>query len=203
MKIIRIAAVVLAAVTAVLVVGGLVMDDAFGVRSTVVVDAPLDVAMAHVVDMEKHTAWSPWKHKDPSMVITYGPTTVGEGAFYTWTSDNSGSGKHTLTEVEDLRVEDLVEFDGMGEGHGFFTFEPMGEQTKVTWGFDSHMEVFLLGPWMVRVMDMEGLLQQDFDLGTSLYAEQVHADMEARAKAAAEAAAMAEAEAATDEAAAE
>ena len=107
-----------------------------------VIDAPPQVAYNQVNNLKNWNKWSPWAQIDPETKWEYSSDPVGEGAWYTWTSDHKDVGKGKLTIAEatigkTLKTE--IEFEGMGTGYGTWKFEPQVDKTKVTWGFDTHV----------------------------------------------------------------
>lgn len=188
------------AVAAVVVIGGLAMSNEFGVSESVTVDAPQALAYELVADIKNHEQWNPWKMKDDTMVVSYPGETVGEGAAYAWTSENSGEGVNTFTKADAPNsISTEVEFKGMGIGYGTWSFEPDGDGTKVTWAFESKIDVPVMGPWIVMVSDPSSELTKDFSTALAALKPVVEAEAKARAeaqaKAEAEAQAKAEAEA--------
>lgn len=102
------------------------------------VDAPVAIAYNVVNDFTAQKDWNPWKAADPTMELTMGDRTAGEGATYSWTSENSGKGSQLITRsVKNETVETEVNFEGMGKGIANYSFVPNGNKTTVTWDFKS------------------------------------------------------------------
>jgi effector-binding domain-containing protein len=98
------------------------------------------------------------------MQITMGDKSVGEGAHYSWTGEESGSGKMSILNSEpsqNLMIE--VEFDGMGTAKAPWTFSTTPEGTYVTWGFDSKMPYPMNA--MLLFTDMTAAIGNDFERG--------------------------------------
>lgn len=134
-------------------------------RSTTI-NAPVELVYAQVDDFKKWPEWMPWIKKDPDMKISWGDKTQGEGASYSWTSENPevGNGKLSFTKVEANRsLTTKLEFEGMNPGYGGWTFTPEGDATKVTWTMDSDMGMNPIGRVMGMFMDQ--MVGPDFEKG--------------------------------------
>lgn len=111
----------------------------YAVERSRIVNAPAGHVFEQVIELRNHAAWSPWRARDETMVFTYSEPSRGDGAYYEWTSDNSGDGKYEITnsqtEIAIRRIETKITFIGMGSSDGWWTFEPQGDKTNVTWGF--------------------------------------------------------------------
>lgn len=124
-------------VLAVLVIAtALAMPRGYRVERSIEIDAPIAVVFAQVNDLHNHAAWSPWKARDPTMKLTFGKVTVGEGATYSWTSAKSGSGSYEITaSAPSRRIETRVDFHGKRLSNGYWNFsEDRAGNVKVTWG---------------------------------------------------------------------
>lgn len=167
MKILKIVGIVLIVLVAIIIVLGLVAPKEFSAERHTTIEAPLELVFNTVNDLSTWESWSPWKEMDPEMKVTLGETTVGEGASYTWTGEESGSGKMTiLTSNPHENLETEVFFDGMGSAKGPWSFEATEEGTKVSWGFQSKIPF----PWnaLMLFQNMEAAVQKDFDRGLEL-----------------------------------
>ena len=68
-------------------------DGSFDVSKTKVIDAPAEVVYNNVKDFRNWEQWGPWMEEDTNMTITYAEKTEGEGASYSWKSEEMGDGK--------------------------------------------------------------------------------------------------------------
>jgi hypothetical protein len=124
-------------------------------RSLVMAATPADV-MPALTDLKVfEEQWSPWADLDPNQTVTYSPSTVGAGAWYTWSGDeNVGAGKMSITE---------------------------GQGARVTWSFDSEND--LMAKAFGLFMDMDQMLGADFDKGLNKLKPIVEAAAVARVEA--------------------
>lgn len=105
----------------------------------------------HLPNWEK---WSTWKLSDPTMVNEYSDPATGVGAYYTWTSENSGSGRLEIKEaVLNESMKTALNFDGQGQGRGYWKLEATDSGTMVTWGFVSDADGSLVGKFFNLMMD--------------------------------------------------
>ena len=101
------------------------------------IDAPPGVVFAHVNDFHNWDAWSPWAKLDPGMKQTYEGPAAGTGASYSWEGNGKvGQGRMTISESRPnelirIHLEFIKPFPGVCPTT--FTFEPHGNQTRVTW----------------------------------------------------------------------
>ena len=154
MKLLRIVAIVAGVATAAVVGVGFLLPSDYGAERSIVVAAPPEVVFDQVNDLRKNEAWSPWKAKDDTMAITYSDEPVGEGAWYSWTSKNSGSGKLVITRsVRGEALETSLDFAEQGKAQGYWKFEAVDGGTKVTWGLRGNSGMNVAGRYMGLMMD--------------------------------------------------
>ena len=126
-----------AVVMVVLLIVVAMQSSEFRIKRTVRMSAPPHIAFAHVNDLHKWEAWSPWARLDPQMKQVYEGEPAGTGASYTWNGNNQvGEGRTTIVESRPaelvrLKLEFVRPFACTNDVA--FTFEPEGEQTAVTW----------------------------------------------------------------------
>ena len=167
MKVLKFAAVALVALLAVVLVGGLLLPNAYRVERSTTIDAPVAVVYEQIADLERQEAWNAWKKADDTMVWTYGEVTRGS---YTWTSENSGDGVYTIEEAtEPTRVVATVDFGEMGRGTATWDIAEMGpQQSRVTWAMSGESPG-IVGAWMNLVL--EGMIGADFERGLASLAD--------------------------------
>lgn len=203
MKLLKILGGLLAAIVAIVVIGGVILPKDYRVERSVLVSAPADLAYAQVSNLERWNDWSPWKKMDPSMKVTYGDKKEGVGASYAWDGEAAGKGELTIKTAEPGKsLTTFVDFGARGQSDGYWRFEPSGEETRVTWGF-SGTNKGIFGGWFSMMMDdMVGAQFLEGLQGIKLLAEKDAAEAEElaakQAEEAAAAAAAAEAAAGSE-----
>ena len=103
------------------------------------INAPASLLFQKVNDFKEWPSFSPWIEQEPDANITYGDTTIGEGASYSWEGEILGEGQMTTKTVEpNTSISQLIEFKAPFEAKSNvnWTFEPTENGTKVTWAMD-------------------------------------------------------------------
>lgn len=171
MKLLKKIGLVLLGLIVLLVVVSFLLPGKVHVERSLVMKTNPETAFAQVNNLKNWGKWSPWHQLDPEMKITYAGPEAGAGASYSWISDHDqvGCGKLTIQESQQNQfIRSAMEFDGMGTSYATYTFEPVAEGTKVTWGMDSDSKEM---PWTFYVpskyfnLFMDDLLGKDFEKG--------------------------------------
>ncbi len=152
MKLLKIFGGLVAAIALVFVIGGAVLPKDFHVEREIVVDAPPEVAFAEINDLRGWEAWSPWKERDPTMVLTYGDQTEGVGGNYSWTGKDGGGSMKIVKSEAPHRLETEIDFGEMGVSNGAWAFAPDGDGTKISWSMKGALPG-LMGGWLGTQMD--------------------------------------------------
>lgn len=172
----------LAAIIAILVVGFIVVvamqPDDFRIARSATMAAPAEKVFAQVNDFHKWDAWSPWIKLDPGAKITFESPTAGEGAVFRWSgNDEIGEGSMTIiesrpSELIRLRLEFTRPMQDAADTT--FTFEPAGDQTKVTWIMSGKNEDFI-SKAVCLVMNMDKVVGSKFEEGLAKMEQVVEA----------------------------
>ena len=175
MRILRIILISLAALIGLALIASLLTAKEVTTSRSIVINAPQEVVFNTVNNLESWEDWSPWKEMEPDMQISYGASTVGEGASYSWVGEETGSGTMSIAASKSPEsITTLVEFDGQGNADGEWSFEQTPEGTKTTWGFHSKFPVpFNL---MLLFMDIEKFVGKDFERGLTLLKDKIEAE---------------------------
>ncbi len=134
------------------------------VQKSKVIDAPISMLYSTVTDMSQQETWNSWATMDTTMDITVSSPSTGEGASYSWTSENSGEGKYTQHDLvynESVRMD--LDFAGQSAG-GDWRFEEVDGGTEVTWSFDG------TSPWPRNLTNFIGkmVLGKSFSKGLDM-----------------------------------
>jgi len=110
---------------------------AFQVERSTTINAPPAAVFAEVNDFHRWDAWSPWVKVDPNAKATFEGAEAGNGAVFKW-AGNAEVGEGSMTILDSrapshihIRLDFLEPMEGSSQVE--FAFEPVGEQTKVTW----------------------------------------------------------------------
>lgn len=128
----------------IVIVGGAIYfgtkDGKFDVSRTKTFNAPAEVVFNNVNDFRNWEKWGPWMKEDTEMEINYAEKTQGEGAAYSWKSEEMGDGSmQTARVIPNKEIDQKIVFDtpiGNSESEIYWRFEPSEEagKTNVTWG---------------------------------------------------------------------
>ncbi len=149
------------------------MSDTYTVSRSATIDAPPEQVYAHIVDLRKMEAWSPWEKMDPNMTKTYSGAESGVGARYSWAGNRKvGEGSMEITDVkENSKVEMALEFLKPFKASNTTSLEltPDGDGTRVTWAMTGRKTL------MTRVMgifkSMDAMVGPDFEAGLATLKE--------------------------------
>lgn len=139
---------------------------AYEVNRTKILKAPVDVVYSNVSDYKNWEAWLPWKELDPSMTISYGAKTQGEGATYSWNSNDQGNGKMEMVEaVQNESIKNEMTFEGMGASQGLWRFKAVEGGTEVTWGMKTEESPFIMKAFSAMSGGWDNMMGPMFERG--------------------------------------
>ncbi|HTJ79115.1 MAG TPA: SRPBCC family protein [Rariglobus sp.] len=128
---------VIAIIVAVFVAIVAMRPSEFRIERSAAMSAPVPAVFAHVNDLHKWQAFSPWAKMDPSAKNTFSGPLDGVGAVFEWAGNRQvGQGRMTIVESRSnelirFRLDFLKPFAATNTA--VFTFKPDGDQTVVTW----------------------------------------------------------------------
>ncbi len=134
------------------------------VESEVTVNTPASGPFDQVNQLRNWENWSPWHKIDPNQKLEYSDPDNGQGAWYTWESDNKNvdHGKLTLATVEsNKKIVTTLEFRKWGTNTSSFDFTESDGATTVRWSMDNEFKGFA----KIFGAMMKGRLKQQFDEG--------------------------------------
>lgn len=146
---------------------GMVLPTDYSLSRSVVITG--DVAKVHrfVGDLKRWEEWTPWKENDPSLVVTYGPTTTGIGASQSWTGED-GNGELTFVGFDpnvgiDYSMAIIMEETRM-PASGSIQYKSVAGGTEVTWSMKGDMKgMGIVAGWFATLSD--SLMGPLFDQG--------------------------------------
>ena len=148
--------IVLGALVALFLVGGLLMSSDFKVTRKVTIQA--DVARGHEMcgELRNWDKWAPWKEQDPTIVTTYGATTTGVGASQTWTGKD-GAGELTFTRCDPQQgiAYDMAFINGEQRmpAQSWMNYTASSGAVEVEWGMTGEMDMPIIGPYFAMMSD--------------------------------------------------
>ncbi|MET7029923.1 SRPBCC family protein [Sediminicola luteus] len=168
MRIVKKIGIGLLVIIGLLLIVALFVSNDFHYEKSITINKPIEEVWENTKSLKAIDTWSPWMEYDPNMKKELSGTDGTIGAKVTWESDHEkvGKGSQTITKIDkpNLFATDLKFYTPYeSEAKGFIELKPEGNNTIVTWGFDSEMPYpFNL---MQLFMDIEEAIGEDFDLG--------------------------------------
>ncbi|HGG04291.1 MAG TPA: hypothetical protein ENK28_02440 [Aliiroseovarius sp.] len=126
------------------------------VERSVMIKATPDQIFPQINSLKANNNWSPWLSRDPEIKLTFEGPDSGVGNKMSWQSDHPqvGNGaQEIVASVENQRVDLKLDFGPKGGADAYFLLAPEGDETQVTWGFETDMGRNPIGRWMGLMMD--------------------------------------------------
>jgi len=164
MKVVKWILIVVGGLVVLLVAAAFMINPAYKVERTTVINAPPEKVYALVAVPAEWKRWSEWNRRDPNMKITYMGPPSGTGAGWAWESKSEGTGSMTFTKAEPLKnLAYALKFPDMGmQSTGNIALVPAGTGTKVSWSNEGNVG----NPAMrLFVPFMDSMVGPDFEKG--------------------------------------
>lgn len=153
MRILKWILIVLVALAAVFVAGGLMLPDKVQVQRSIQIERPPAQVFALINGFARFNEWSPWADYDATATYSLEGPASGVGATMRWRGDK-GEGSQQITALEpDRRIDVALDFGDAGRATASFLLAPRGEGSDVTWTFGSDFEGNFIGRWMGLFLD--------------------------------------------------
>lgn len=144
-----------------------VQPNSFSFSRTKIIKAPASIIFNKVNDFKNWNEFSPWLEQDSNTSLTYGDTTSGKNAFYSWKSDVLGEGSMKTISIEKYNyINQIINFiePFESQSHIDWNFETTAEGTKVTWSMDGKQD-FITKIYTTFVSSIESSTAPDFERG--------------------------------------
>ncbi len=132
---------------------------------SVLINASIEDVFANCVSFKQFVIWSPWSAKDPKMETSFSDEDGVVGAWIKWKGNRKvGIGSMTILEIEpnkSITIELIFGF--RAKSIVIFNFEKQGEDTLVTWSFESEIGKNPLQRAMIPTMNK--FIGRDFEQG--------------------------------------
>lgn len=160
----KIVAAAIALLLAVLVLGGWLLNPAYRVERSLLIQAPAERIYAQLDSSAGWQRWGVWYRRDAQMQISPGGQAQGRGAYWSWTSTSQGNGRMELTDAEaGRRVAYVLAIDDFAPSSGELRLEPEGQATRVIWLMQGKVGGNPIDRWFALFMDR--LVGPDFEAG--------------------------------------
>lgn len=122
-------------------------DGNYHIKETEMINAPRELVFKEVDELKNWENWEPWSEDSEDMIVEYAEKTSGEGASYSWKSEDSGDGEiQTIASKPFSEIDQKLIFKtpfGESVSDVHWRFEEMEDSTRVSWemkGKQSFME---------------------------------------------------------------
>ena len=169
MKALRIGLLGFVALLAIIMIIGLFAKKDYHVEREITINKPVAEVFDYVKHLKNQDNYSKWVMMDPAMAKTYRgeDATVGFVSAWESTNDEVGVGEQEITAIKEGERVDFVirffkPFESMSPAY-MTTIAVEGNQTKVVWGFNGHMN--FPTNLMLVFMDFENMIGDDLSTG--------------------------------------
>lgn len=154
------------------VVGGVLLmaamrPNTFRVHRSATTKASPEAIFAHLNDLHRWNAWSPWEKLDPAMQRTHSGAPSGVGAIYEWHGNKKvGRGRMEIIESRPPELVRLkLDFFEPFESHNTtdFTLEPTPDGTRISWEMNGPAN--FMSKVMGLFVNMDRMVGNDFEKG--------------------------------------
>lgn len=126
----------------ILLILSFVLSKEVNVRESYNFKAPKAYVFNLVNNVKTYPEWNAWITNDPMIELTFDDKTIGQGAGYSWTSDQSGSGSMYYDRVVGMdSIFSTMRFEGMSDSNVNYYFERDDGETKLTWELKSELGI--------------------------------------------------------------
>jgi hypothetical protein len=169
MKILKNVAIVIASIIALFLIVALFVKKDYAVVREITINKPNQQVFDYIKYLKNQDNYSKWNNMDPAMTKTYRGTDGTVGFVAAWDSKikDVGVGEQEIKKItEGERMDFELRFIEPFEAteHAYMTTTPESENaTKVTWGFDGHMDY--PKNIMMLFMDFDQMIGDDLSTG--------------------------------------
>lgn len=124
------------------VIIGLLLPTHAHVERSITVERPQSMMFAIVNSYRYFEQWSTWAERDPNADYVVSGPDAGVGARLSWAGEPHlvGSGWQEIVASRPYEQIDVtLDFDSQGIAKSRFTFEAVGDATKISWSFDTDL----------------------------------------------------------------
>ncbi|MSU58605.1 MAG: hypothetical protein EXS35_10585 [Pedosphaera sp.] len=159
MKTLKKILLVLGVIVLALVVISQFLPSTYHIERSVVIAAKPAAIHPWINELKKWPEWSAWTAaKDPTLIYNYDGPESGVGAISKWEAKKMGQGQMKVIESDPAKGAkfDVAIEHGKFSFTGTFTFEPAGDNTKITWAMDGNVSRNPLDRFFSLLMDKFG-----------------------------------------------
>lgn len=120
--------------------GAMLLPANVHVERNITIERPPSVIYGLLNDFRHFQAWSPWAERDPNARYDYSGPERGVGARVAWDGDprQVGTGWQEIRESQPYSmIRTHLDFGPQGKADAYYDIRPVGQATRVEWGFDT------------------------------------------------------------------
>lgn len=137
----------------------------FDIQRSKVINVSQSALYSYINDYKNWEDWGPWKEDDPNIKYSYPEITEGTGASFSWTGKEGNGKMETIKTVDNDSITQKIYFnDSTVPSDVYWTFTPVKNGTKVTWGMKGEMN-FIMKAFSILSGGAENMLAPMFDKG--------------------------------------
>lgn len=157
-------------------------DGKFQVEQEKVIAAPQELVYNEVNDFTTWKNWEPWSEESDNMIINYGEKTSGEGASYSWSSEDMGDGEiNTVKSNPYTSIDQKITFKtpfGESTSDVYWKFEEQGDSTRVIWGMKGEQSFMEKAAFLFQKESLNDMMQPKFEKGLDNLQNEIREKME-------------------------
>ncbi|MCB1635223.1 MAG: SRPBCC family protein [Xanthomonadales bacterium] len=122
---------------------------------SIVIDRPPATVYTVLAGLDRFNEWSPWYGRDPAATYDFSGPAWGSGASMRWQGNEQvGEGSYTIVATEAFeRIDVSLDFGPQGIADTWYTLTPVGDGTRVNWGFRTDLGLNPAGRYFGLLMD--------------------------------------------------
>jgi effector-binding domain-containing protein len=145
---------------------GIFAKKEYRIERSIDINAPQSEVYQQVQFFKNTLDWSPWMKLDPNVKSSITGTDGSVGSVYAWEGNSDvGKGKQTITALAPERIEWRLDFEEPMSSTSpvYMDVKPVGNKTKVVWGFDFKPTF----PWngLMMFTDVDKAIGTDYEKG--------------------------------------
>lgn len=171
MKILKILLITFVGIILILLIVSFFLPAKFHTQRSLHMNAKPEQVFKLINNFKNWDQWDPWHLKDTLAQKNYNEIAEGKGASYSWKSKVDEVGEGTLTIIESVpnqKVQNEMQFKGMGYSRSDFLIEPGDSGITLTWSMDTEgkgISVLMKPLWKIMCLMMDKFVGPEYEKG--------------------------------------
>lgn len=143
------------------------LDGTYDVKKSKIFKVEPTVVFNEINDFQNWKDWGPWYEQDSTITPIYGNKTIGQGANYSWTSNEGDGSMETIHVEKPTSIDQVIYFKtpfGDMKSDIYWRMEKVKEGTEVTWGMKGEFGFFTRFMASGMETQMEPMLERGLEL---------------------------------------